>query len=69
MANDLRVLAELGVAFGIVEDGPRSLWLYTDGDRLQVQVDGGELRPSEATAVNDWLAVAQSRFGKALASR
>ena len=69
IGNDLRVLTELGVAFGIIEEGPRSLWLYAADGRLQVQIDSGELSPPEAAAVSDWLARAQGRFDEAPASR
>lgn len=69
MQNDVRVLTEWGVAFGIVEDGPRSLWIWAADGRLQVKVDDGELTPTEAAAVRHWLERSQTLFDAALASR
>lgn len=69
MPSDVRVLSEWGVAFGIIEDGPRSLWIWAAEGRLQIKVDDGELSSAEAAAVRDWLERSQTQFDAALASR
>lgn len=69
MQSDVRVLSEWGIAFGIIEDGPRSLWIWAADGRLQVKVDDGELSSAEAAAVRDWLERSQTQFDAALASR
>jgi len=69
MANDVRVLIEWSVAFGIVEEGPRALWIWARAGRLQTTVDHGELSVAESAAVNAWLETAQARFDAALARR
>ncbi len=67
MPSDIRVLTEWGVAFGIIEDGPRSLWIWMEDGRLQVTVDDGELTPAEAAAVSEWLESSQAQVDAAFA--
>lgn len=69
MPNDVRVLIEWGVAFGIAEEGPRALWIWAKAGRLRTTIDDGELSVAETAAVNDWLEAAQARFDAALARR
>jgi len=66
MPGDIRVLIEWRVAFGIAEEGPRSLWISSTAGRLQVTIDDGELNASEQAALDDWVAVAQARFTAAI---
>lgn len=68
LPDDVRVLIEWGVAFGIA-NGPRNLWVSAFHGRLEVTVDDGELNASEQSAVDDWLATAQARFTAALTRR
>jgi hypothetical protein len=67
--SDVRVLTEWGVALGLVESGPRTLWIYAADGRLKVTVDDGELTPAEAAAVRDWLEKSQTLFDAALSNR
>jgi hypothetical protein len=60
--DDVRVLSELHVAFGIAGDGKRSLWISARAGRLQVTVDGGKLTLAEQRAVDEWLDPANVRF-------
>jgi hypothetical protein len=67
--DDLRVLMEWNVAFGISEDrGPRSLWISATAGRLEITVDNGELSVAEQAAIDAWVAAAQARFSAALAA-
>lgn len=68
-AEDVRVLTEWRVAFGITEDGPRALWIWARDRRLQTIVDHGALSVAERAAVDDWLAAAQARFDASLGQR
>ena len=68
MPDDVRVLIEWRVSFGVVE-GSRSLWIWARAGQLQTTVDGGELSSAESSAVGDWLLAAQARFNAALARR
>jgi hypothetical protein len=67
--NDLRVLTELGLAFGIVDDARRSLWIYATAGRLQTRLDEGKLTATEEAQLDAWLIPAQARFERALAAK
>ena len=67
-ADDIRVLSELGVAFGIVAQGPRVLWISIRAGMVEVMVEHGRLNPSERAAVNSWRSDAQRRFLLAVAA-
>ena len=69
MPDDIRVLIEWGVSFGLLVEDGRSLWIWSRGGRLQSTVDNGELSAAESDGVNGWLEVAQARFDAALAAR
>jgi hypothetical protein len=69
MPDDVRVLIEWAVAFGIAEQGPRVLWIWARAGRLRFTVDHGELSIAERAAVDDWLKAAQARFAAALGRR
>lgn len=62
LPEDIRVLTELGVSLGLVEEGGRSLWIWSQSGLLQTTVDNGDLSPAEVVAVNRWSAVTQPRF-------
>jgi hypothetical protein len=68
LPDDVRMLIEWGVAFGIA-NGPRNLWVSALHGRLEATVDDGELSASEQSAVDDWLATAQPRFTAAVTRR
>jgi hypothetical protein len=61
--EDARVPSELGVAF-VVAEGERALWIRPRGGRLKASVEGGELSPEEAAAVDAWLKAAQAGFAR-----
>lgn len=69
LPEDIRVLTELGVSLGWMEEGGRSLWIWSQNGLLQITVDNGDLSPAEAAAVNRWSAVAQSRFEDSATTR
>lgn len=69
LPNDVRVLIELGVSLGIMDEGGRALWIWARGGRLQTTIDNGELSPAEAAAVREWSEAAQARFDEALSRR
>ena len=62
LPEDIRVLGELGVSLGIIEEGGRTLWIWSQNGLLQTTVDDGELSAAEAADVNRWSAAAQTRF-------
>jgi hypothetical protein len=62
LTNDVRILSEWHVAFGIREEGPSSLWIGARAGRLEFTVDHGELTTREKAAVNEWLEAANIRF-------
>jgi hypothetical protein len=66
---DVRVVIELGVSFGIVDEAGRALWISARDGRLQTTIDGGELSSTEAAAVSHCSALAQARFDEALSRR
>ena len=65
--EDVRVLSEWGVAFGIVEPGPRALWISVNAGIVEVTVDNGKLKASEKAAVKEWREAAQLHYFLALA--
>lgn len=67
--SDVRVITELGVSFGITEDGTRALWIYATAGQLRTRVDDGKLTRGERFQLKDWLKSAQRRFVEALAER
>jgi len=69
LADDIRVLLEWNVAFGILEPGQRMLWVSATAGRLQITVDDGELNAAEQAAVDAWVATSQARFTAALTRR
>lgn len=62
LPNDVRVLREWHVSFGIAEEGPRALWISARAGRLEITVDNGELNAEERAALNAWLEPANVRF-------
>jgi hypothetical protein len=68
--QDIRILTELGVSFGLIEErGRRSLWIWSEDGLLRTEVDNGELSRVEAAAVSHWTASAQPRFEARAARR
>ena len=67
--DDVRVIIELGVPFGIAEGGPRSLWIFVTAGIVKTRVENGQLTRSETARLNDWLETAQRRFILAVAER
>ena len=65
--DDVRVLIELSLAFGVVDEAGRSLWIYAEDGRLKTQLDDGKLSSAEKAGVKAWLEAAQLRFTAALA--
>lgn len=62
MPNDVRVLSEWRVAFGIAEQGARALWISAEAGRIQIRVDDGELNARERAALDEWLVPANVRL-------
>jgi hypothetical protein len=62
--NDIRVLSEWNVAFGIAEEGGRrrNLWISVSAGRVETRVEGGELSAAERAAVEEWRTPANIRF-------
>ena len=63
---DIRVLIELGVAFGVADGTGRSLWIYAENGLLKTELDDGKLSPTEKAGVKAWLNAAQVRVTAAL---
>lgn len=61
--DDVRVLSELGIPFGIVVQGePRTLWLYVEAGQVRYRVEHGDLGIAERAAANRWQEAAERRF-------
>lgn len=62
--NDIRVLSEWNVAFGIAEEGGRrrNLWISVSAGAVETRVEGGELSAAERAAVEEWRTPANIRF-------
>ena len=67
LPGDERVLIEWGLSFGIVEDGPRALWIWARAGTLQFKIDDGKLNGREKAALKRWREAAQLRYRAALA--
>lgn len=65
--GDERVLIEWGLSFGIVEDGPRALWIWARAGTLRFKIDNGRLNAREKVALKRWREAAQLRYRLALA--
>lgn len=62
--NDIRVLSEWNVGFGIIEEGGRGrvLWISVDAGRVETRVERGELTAAERAAIEAWRTPANIRF-------
>ena len=60
--DDIRVLSEWRIPFGIAEQGGRTLWIGANAGILETRVEHGELSSAERSAVNQWREAAQLRF-------
>jgi hypothetical protein len=60
-ANDVRVLTELHLPFGVYADG-RTLWIYAAHGQIQTNSDENVLNAIETVALKQWLTKAQARF-------
>jgi hypothetical protein len=67
LPDDVRVLSELGVSFGVMDEAGRSLWIWARAGRLRTMVRNGRLIRSESAALRRWSVIAQRRFAEALA--
>ena len=62
--NDIRVLSEWNLPFGIAEEGGRrrSLWISVRAGGVEARVEGGELSAAERAALEAWRTPANIRF-------
>ena len=69
--NDIRVLSEWNLPFGIAEEGgrQRSLWISVRAGAVETKVEGGSLSAAERAAIEAKIALYQFQFDAQSADR